>query len=168
MNKACLAINNKSFINLPTNRGVSEDAKNLQAIYSLIIEDIFQSIALGEPHRKALTALWDVYQECLNDNWDGYGAKAISPINYIEALRFLKTLPTSIPIPEVSVDPDGEIVFEWYKGPRNVFSVSISPNNELTYAGIFGGSKTHGVEYFGDDLPKTILENLYRLFAQGI
>jgi len=73
-------------------------------------------------------------------------------------------LPSSIPNPEVGIDPDGKISFNWYNGPGNIFSISISGERELTYAGIFGLSKVHGVEYFERNIPEAILNNLQRLW----
>ncbi len=69
---------------------------------------------LGE----VLKALGEVYEECSEDNWDGYGASAVGVDTYLESQRFLQLLPTTIPFPEITVEPDGEIAFEWFEGPR--------------------------------------------------
>lgn len=165
MSEVRLATPNESFLNLHTNRGISEDAYTLQNIIDKIFAGLFQSVALGDSLRVAFRELLEVYQECLIYNWDGYGAKAVDPVVYKEAQRFLEILPTSLPVPEIVAEPDGEIAFEWFKKPGYIFSVSIGKNNELTYAGIFGASKTHGIEYLGDELPKPVLENLCKLFS---
>jgi len=68
-------------------------------------------------------------------------------------------------MPEVVPEPSGEIGLEWSKGKDKVFVVSLSGKNEIVYAGLFGINKVHGVEYFGDAVPSTILENLRRLYA---
>lgn len=34
------------------------------------------------------------------------------------ARQFIKALPIAIPFPEIAVDPDGEISFEWYHSPH--------------------------------------------------
>ncbi len=115
---------------------------------------------LGE----ALEALGEVYEEC-SENWDGYGASAVGLDTYLESRRFLQLIPTTLPFPEITIEPDGEIAFEWYEGPRMILSVSVGSDNALTYAGLFGINKTHGMEYFGDELPATILSNLQRQFA---
>ena len=111
--------------------------------------------------REALDAL---LQECSADNWDGYGAKALQFGSYREALRFVQSLPTTIPVPELAADPDGAIAFEWDNGPRRIFSISVGDSGELIYAGIFGNSKTHGTEFFEDGIPKILLDHLQRLF----
>jgi len=66
----------------------------------------------------------------------------------------------------VSVDPDGEIAFEWHKKPRYVLSVSIGKYGEFSYAGLFGRRKTYGTEYLEDEFPRVVSTNLERLFVE--
>lgn len=126
-----------------------------------------QTTTREEANREALEALNEVYQECLEDNWDGYGASAVSEKTYLESQRFLQLLPGIFPRPEITVDPDGEIAFDWDKGSREKLSVSVSSDHLLTYAGLYDINKAHGTEYFGEDLPATILSNLQRLFYKN-
>ena len=52
----------------------------------------------------------------LNENWDGYGASAISQQTLDNALRFIDTIeaaPHGLPAPEISPTPNGTISFEW-------------------------------------------------------
>lgn len=141
--------------------GVSEEAHTLKERIDTVLRSMFQSVTLGKP----LEILEEVYEESSQDNWDGYGASAVGVDTYLESQRFLQLLPTTIPFPEITVEPDGEIAFEWFAGPGRVLSISVGSENILTYAGLFGINKTHGTEYFGDVLPVTIVSNLQRLFA---
>ncbi len=114
----------------------------------------------------ALEELEKVYEECSEANWDGYGAMPISRETYFEARKLLTMIPLSFLMPEILAEPDGEIGFEWYKDKDSVFVISVSGNNIITYAGLFGTSnKTHGTECFADELPRIILENIRRLFS---
>lgn len=160
-----IAFRGPSLLSRYISPGVSEEARVLQDRIAKVLNRMFQSVTLGEPIGEALEALEQVFEECSEDNWDGYGASAVEVDTYLESRRFLQSLPTTIPIPEITVEPDGEIAFEWYVAPRKILSVSVGSHNILTYAGLFGLSKTHGTEYFGDELPATILSNLQRLFA---
>jgi hypothetical protein len=72
-------------------------------------------------------------------------------------------LPFGIPEPEVSAEPDGEITFEWFAGPAQVFSVSVGPGNELNYAGLFGAGRTYGTEVFHDEVPEVVLSHIKRV-----
>ncbi len=77
-------------------------------------------------------------------------------------LSEIQTITDEITPPEIAVGPDGDVILEWDKSPLQTFAVSVSPMtmNELAYAGIFGRSKFHGVDYFTDDIPKRVLEIL--------
>jgi len=163
MNTACGAIRNEGYLVSYPNRGVSDDARRIAEREKEIQADISESVTVG--YRQMSQAICEAFEECSVDNWDGYNAKAIDLGSLNEAVRFSQMLPTTIPAPEIDVDADGEFVFEWYKGPRRVFSVIVEGTNELTYAGLFGVNKTNGTEYFGDELPKTILDNLQRLLS---
>ena len=113
----------------------------------------------------ALEELEKVYEECLEANWDGYGAMPISRETYSEARKLLRMMPSSLPRPDISAEPDGEITFEWYKEKYSVFVISVGGNNLITYAGLFGKSnKIHGTEYFADELPEIICHCIRRLF----
>ena len=120
-----------------------------------------------QSHNETRRALWNAIKECGEDNWDGYGAKRIDRKSFKESLRFLDILPGTIPVPEVAIEPDGMVAFEWYRQPRQVFSVSFETNGELVYAGLFGNSKTHDTEYFGEEVPQIILNNIRRVYSRN-
>ena len=124
--------------------------------------DFSGSVSLGEPRSRAREALDEAFLQATDANWDGEGAPAADLLGYAYARNFLALLPSSTPNPEAYVDPDGEICFEWYYGPRSVFSVSIGRDGTLTYAGLFGTSKNHGVEPFTDAIPNAIATNIGR------
>jgi hypothetical protein len=162
MTAACIPISYNNPFFLPTGRGVSETAGKLDEIVEKMLRDCSPSVILDKD--TLLQEINEVFEECSVDNWDGYDAKAIDYDSYIEAIRFARSLPTTIPLPEIAVDPDGEVSFEWYQGPRRVFIMSIGSRNEIIYAGLFGFNKVNGTECFYDEIPKTILDNLDRLF----
>lgn len=166
MTTAQLAIYRTGSATSRSGRGVSAEADTIRHLFDALFRDRLESITLGDAYREAVEALWDVFQESSEENWDGYGARIVDAITYVHAKNFLEALPTTLPGPQVSAEPDGEISFEWYIGPRWVFSISVGRENELTYAGLFGRSTAHGTEYFTDGLPKPIAENLDRLFSQ--
>lgn len=114
---------------------------------------------------QAACALEAAYAEGSSDGWDGYGARAVSLGVKYRAEAFLDALPSGIPVPAIEPDPDGEISFEWYVGPRQVFSVSVGEGCEIAYAGLFGRNRTHGTEYFMDELPAAVMTNLRRLYG---
>ena len=113
----------------------------------------------------ACEELEKVYEECLEANWDGYEAISISRETYSEARKLLRMMPSFLPRPDISAEPDGEITFEWYREKYSVFVISVGGNNLITHAGLFGKSnKIHGSEYFTDELPEIIRHCIRRLF----
>ena len=107
----------------------------------------------------------EIFQKANIPNWDGYNAQPISKGTLNKAQEFLRALPSSTPSPEVGVDPDGDISFDWDDGRGNIFSLSINGSGRLAYAGIFGENGVHGDEQFVDVVPASILEHLRRLLT---
>ncbi len=143
--------------------GTSEDAKRLEIQEQDIRKDLFSTNA---PSSYGLQdEMLDLYSKHSVDNWNGYGAKAITHEALAAAFSFLLMLPTTVSIPELSVDPDGRVVFLWYKRPLREFAVAIEKNGQLTYSGLFGVSQISGVEYFGNTLPEEILHYIERVFS---
>lgn len=96
-------------------------------------------------------ARWATEASC--DNWDGEGAAAMQQSTLRYATRLLWALPSSTPAPDVVVDRDGEVVFDWDRGPGRIFSISVGRDGTLTYAGIFGNAKTRGTEMLAAGVP---------------
>ena len=154
-----------SALAFPTDTGYSPEAKIVSRLLDEALDHLSNTGAEGQRLQNAISALDDVYQECCEGNWDGYGAKAISEDAYVEAYTFLKLLPSDIPIPEFVPEPTGAIALEWFRGTRFVFVVSVSGESFITYAGLFGINKVHGTEYFADALPASIVLNIRRLYS---
>jgi len=148
------------------NVGVSDSASEIWRDTENIRNYFAGSVTFGEHLAKVLEVLLKEKEEHSIDNWDGYGAKAINIDSYNYALYFALSLPSSIPIPEIYVNPDGYVTYEWYEGKRRVFSVSVGNRNELAYAGLYGASKTYGVEYMYEEIPENIIGNINRLYSE--
>ena len=150
------------------NWGVSESADEIQRETEELQKNSCQSVTFGEHLSEMIERLFEARQEHSINNWDGYGAKAIDEQSYQNAIRFILSLTQDIPAPEIGVEPDGEVVFEWYGGKREVFSISMGSRNELTYAGLYGINKTYGVKHFYENIPDTLLDNISRVFPRGV
>ena len=123
------------------------------------------SVAVGEPRRMAKEALAAAYAAAQVEDWDDAGSRRVEPSTCAYADQFLWLLPSTASLPEITVDTDGEIFFEWDQGHRQVFSVSVGRDGTLTYAGLFGHNKIHGTEYLREALPSVISDCLERFFA---
>ncbi len=128
--------------------------------------ELRKSFSLGKALRTAHEQLCDIFEECHEPGWDGYGAEAVSHRTYQYAYWFLKSLPPGIPMPTTGVEADGHLTFEWYRDPSRVLSVSISPEGDLHYAALLGRiSRLSGTEPFLGDVPENILRIIRRLFS---
>lgn len=141
--------------------GISEDACRWETQETSLREDMSSATSLNGHEMEQ--ELFLLFQKHSIDNWDGYGAKSVTLENFVAAINFLHMLSPTLPKPELGVDPDGGIVFEWYRRPDKVFSVSVEKDNLLTYAGLFDFSKASGTEYFDQDLPEIIFLQIQRL-----
>lgn len=113
----------------------------------------------------AYSLLARVTLECATEDWDGYGAAAISRSVADRARRFLDALPHWMPAPDIVPEADGEIAIEWDLAPMRIFSVSIGKVGPLHFAGLFGKNKElHGAEPFDEEIPEEIGRQLTKLF----
>lgn len=167
MTKPYATIDNNNFLASPRNSGVSKDAHWFKKRMEELQENSAHSLTVSQHYNEARHALADAIEKCSVDNWDGYGAKRISGASCGNAIRFAQMLPTSVPVPELYVDSDGEVTFEWYFAPRQVFSVTIGSQGEMIYAGLFGSANAHGTEYLGDELRDTLLDYVRRVYPKG-
>ena len=85
------------------------------------------SHALGLDAKGVFDELFDVWNQCSSPDWDGYGALPVTYDAFMTALSFLKALPLGTKAPAVGAEPDGHITLEWYRSPRRLLSVSVSP-----------------------------------------
>lgn len=108
----------------------------------------------------------NVMLDCHKPGWDGYGAEAVSPDAYRLAKRFIQSLPTGIPRPSISADPDGCVTFEWQVSSRRLVLVSVHADYRIDYAAIFGSQKDsdYGTKPFFDKFPTRLSELVRRVY----
>lgn len=134
-----------------TDRGVSDDAQRLRSLLRTILDELLQTVSLGRGYAHAISDLDEAVREAEVD------ALALHEHSIALAVKFLEAFPTELAVPEVGVDPDGDIFFEWRFGARRRFNVAIQPSGTITYAGIVGTGRFHGREQFDDEIHPTIL-----------
>lgn len=161
---SAIAIQNESNIfNKSQFTGSSDASYKLQLIYDNTVASLRKAITWNRIGN-ALDSLKEVFSECYETDWDGYGAQPITIATYHESVRFLNSIPSWLEIPEIVPEPSGDIGFEWNFGKNKIFVVSLNGTNKLVYAGILGaGNKAHGVEVFNGALPRTIIDNVLRI-----
>ncbi len=123
-----------------------------------------ESMALGETKRLAQEALYVAWLEAQTDDWDHAGARKsqLSTLDYAD--QFLQLLPSNVLLPEVNIDTDGEVLFEWDYGPRRILTVSVGRDGTLSFSGLFGHTdKIHGTTQLFENIPMVIADCLERL-----
>ena len=108
-------------------------------------------------------ALIEACSRASEDGWDAYGGRGVSPTAYITAGALLRVLPEQVPLPEISVHPDGELALDWVVGKRKTFTISVAEDGTLSYAGLFGKNKVTGREVFFGVFPATLIPHIKRL-----
>lgn len=124
------------------------------------VRNQFTGRAVSDGRTEGMCRLGGAYADALE------AGQSIEPSTYRHASQFLALLPASTPNPEIVVEDDGEIAFDWDLGPRRVFSVSVGRDGTLSYAGLFGIQKAHGVTMLDDDaIPHEVLDGLAKVLA---
>jgi hypothetical protein len=147
---------------LTISRGNSTTAQYLDTTSREKQQYFSQSAALTK--RSAYEELVNVWEECKEANWDGYNAFPVQEQTFEKTYSLIEALPLGYPLPSVGAEPDGHLTLEWYVRPQKTFSISISPEGILYYAGLFDDSDPRGVEVFGGRVHPTILDLIQRVF----
>lgn len=150
---------------MPSSSGVSPSAVALHSCVEDTREHLSKSVSISTLYEHSLTKLNAASASALEPGWDSYGAQSLSFGSYTQALRLIRALPTTTPVPDISIEPDGEVELCWSVGARRVMTVSVSSVGRLSYAALFGESKSYGAEFLGSEIPRPILENLQRVFG---
>jgi hypothetical protein len=116
--------------------------------------------------QSAYDQLGEVYHACRQANWDGESADAIEQDALRNAYLFIEALPDGYPLPNISAEPDGHLDLEWYRQPRRILSVSVSPDGMLYWAALVGIENPRGSCPFYGDIPDTILYWIRRVWAE--
>jgi hypothetical protein len=147
----------------PSAEGFSEDSMYLKQRFDEVREARKVSRYWSATLDETLENLALLKQECAEPGWDGYDAQPVSEETLERVVAFLRALPESIPVPDLVPEPDGEVSVDWQRGPRRVFSVSIGPHGRLSYAGLLGANRWHGVELFFGAVPTEIIRGIARV-----
>ena len=108
-----------------------------------------------------------VVLEAYEEGWDGYDALAANPVSMAHSINFIGLLPDNFLNPEVAIDIDGDVAFEWDAGPRKIISLRMSAGGSIKYASLIGFSKRYGTLYFNDSIPEEISKAISSIEENG-
>ena len=157
----------------PTFAGTASD--NAVSAGPRVARELFQRLEshLNRPVTTAKTlalreVLADIIQECSRADWDGHGARPVSPAAIVESLLLMRFLPRSASVPEIVAEPSGALGFEWHDDRGSAFVVSVSGTGRINYAAILpGGTRKYGAERFSRELPSVVREILLTHFQKS-
>lgn len=122
-----------------------------------------RSVYLGSSRRAFEEELYSVANEASEAGWDGYGGAPVDQ-DAVSMVRRLIGLLSNIPLPEPSVDPDGEVALEWASGKDRYLFVSVSGNGRVSFNWRSGAEHGYGVTRFNQrSVPRALQVELSRL-----
>lgn len=140
---------------------MSDEAGAIADNATSISKALEESEALFGAKCSALDALREIAIECRSDDWDSYGATAVSETALMMTERLIRTLPDDVALPEISPEPDGELSLDWTPSDTRTFSLSIGNGRRFSYAWIDGTDRGHGVaSIVGNNLPTRLLRDV--------
>ena len=111
------------------------------------------------------TVLNDLY-DLLSEAKSGQHESELDAPTFSTAKRFLLAFPKTLPSPELALESDGEISFDWEGKNRRMFSVSLRADGRLSYACKLGVNRSsYGIEEFDENVPETIVENVKKIYS---
>lgn len=151
---------------LPSSPGVSPLSGVVAKAIHSAADAFTDSVALYGDFHDVMAELSEISRDCSNTDWDGFGALRIPNEAAVKVEQFLYALPNSIPAPEISPEPDGSLALMWHGGRHLAFTISFQEDQRVTYAGIDGTSKWHGVEVFnGRTVSPFLLNGIQRVIG---
>ena len=117
---------------------------------------------------KAESILTEIMQEAAEASQENPQAEPIPPKAYEETQAILKVILKYVPLPDLMWLEDGGIGFEWRKGSKRIFTLSVYGDGHVIFVGIFGEkNKIRGITPLLDRIPKipeTLLKTIIEHF----
>jgi hypothetical protein len=114
----------------------------------------------GERYFAALRDLVDLFDDARSED----GGEQVDVRAFARTRDLLDRLPHGFDVPEVGMDPDGEIALDWIRHDRTMLSLSIGALGDLSYAAHLRDRTAHGVIKLGNGFPGALTELLRTLY----
>ena len=114
----------------------------------------------GERYFSALFELLELFAEAKAEE----DSEPVDVRIFSRTRDLLDTLPHGFAIPEVGLDPDGEIALDWMREDRTMVSLSVGASGALSYAARLRDRTAHGIIELGNGFPAALTELLRNLY----
>lgn len=139
---------------------ISDTARDLRSMVQSAIDPPRTSRQVRKAQLK--DNLWrDVILFCQSPQNRGLVANVLATVSWAEA--FIDVALATTPEPEIAVDADGEVLFEWLNGPRDAVTVSVGPGGLINFASLAGSDRFHGITRIGERVSSPLLTRLGQL-----
>lgn len=122
-----------------------------------------KAYSLGINKDEIFSRLITLAINCVNTNWDGYGALPLKESTLKNGARFALSIPLGVEMPDIDADPEGAITFEWYRSPHKILYVSIDSEGKFYYAASEGTRSQKGSGYLKSSFPVELLELISKI-----
>ena len=103
--------------------------------------------------RNSMTEALGQIGDCMEEGWDGEGAKAVQRETMEIAEEVVDLLVSYLgEVPEIHANSRGEIEFSWNVDGRMLL-LGVCPGRIIAFASVHGESRVRGREPWGGDLP---------------
>lgn len=147
-----------------SNTGLSQESKKLSWVMNGTRIHAHEPVSLGWK-RDLYSRAIEIGQECAQEDWDGYGATAITPDAVTKALELIAELPEMIQPPHLVPSPSGHISFQWHDEEKHI--VSASPKGDrLIWAAVFSEDDSqYGKAPLWKVWPEALIKILFTYFS---
>jgi hypothetical protein len=145
--------------------GTSEDADLIADKFFAIFRGSISSATGNQRLAEPFHRLEEIFERCKMPNWDGEGASPISQVAVAQTQLLLLTLPLKFPLPEIFPETTGAIALEWFQAPGYRYVATVSGNQTVEFAGLFGaGNEIYGELRFPMGIPRQMQDHLAELY----
>ncbi len=138
----------------------SSEGKILSSKLDEIASSVESSESLFGAKLSTIAEIHKIVSESSSDEVD----LAVANCAALNAEYFVRSIPTEFALPEVGLDPEGEIAFDWVFGKFRRLSLAVGNSDRISYAWLNGKEKGHGVAVFTRDrIPDALRQQLQLL-----
>lgn len=132
-----------------TTPAVGEVARRLESLLKTGFSGAKQSLSAS------VSRVYDELQALSHDYDD---VEFSEPTKRI-AMAFLEALPADVPAPDLGLDNDGEVTFDWAGTNGRMMTLALRGDGRLSYAcRISAADKQNGTKLFVDTVPNVVVE----------
>ena len=122
--------------------------------------------SLFEPKEQALDELYALLEERASELETDNAYTMTSPATLDNAELLIRMMPDSIPMPEIAIEDDGDITFDWMKSRYCMLSASVGESARIAYAWLDGTDRGHSVTSMDTDtFPSRLYQDISRIMG---